>query len=50
MAEGKIIRLGGGAQVVIDGQEIIEGEYSESIAKFDTVVANLMPPIEASLN
>jgi WD40 repeat protein len=37
MAEGKIIRLGGGTQVVIDGQGIISGEYQETINKFDTV-------------
>jgi len=39
MAEGKIIRLGGGRPVVIDGQEVIAAEYQQNINKFDTVIA-----------
>jgi len=40
MAEGKIIRLGGAGQVVIDGQIIIAAQYQEPILQLDTVVAS----------
>jgi hypothetical protein len=40
MAEGKIIRLGGGGQVVIDGQEVITAQYQENINQFSTVTIN----------
>jgi hypothetical protein len=42
MAEGKIIRLGGGRPVVIDGQEVITAQYQEPILELDTVVASLV--------
>jgi len=38
MAEGKIIRLGGGSPVIIEGQEILSGVYQENIDAFETVV------------
>jgi hypothetical protein len=47
MAEGKIIRLGGTTPVIIDGQTVVSGEYGGTIAKFDTVFANLIPEVLA---
>jgi hypothetical protein len=43
MGESLIVRRGGGGGIEIDGQQIITGEYAETIAKYDTVFANLVP-------
>lgn len=40
MAEGKIIRLGGGSPVVIDGEEVVTGDYTETIQIGDAVKTN----------
>jgi WD40 repeat protein len=49
MAEGKIIRLGGGRPVVINGQVIIQGEYQENISELQTVYAEETEDIAQSI-
>lgn len=37
MAEGKIVRKGGGGGLEVTGQQIVTGEFQETISKFETV-------------
>jgi hypothetical protein len=45
MSVGRILRKPLKAELQIQGQEIISGEYAETISKFETVFANLVPEV-----